>query len=134
MMRQAASAKKRPLIWGVTVLTSLDQNDLNSLGVQRPLPEQVVHLAQLAAKAGLDGVIASGGDVKAIKKAIGSKFSVVTPGMRLEVSQDDQKRAQTPWEARQNGADFCVIGRPVIEAKDPVQVIKSIYEKLEVKV
>jgi orotidine-5'-phosphate decarboxylase len=134
MMQQAASARKRPKLWGVTVLTSLDDSDLRTLGVNRPVPEQVTHLAKLAQQAGLDGVIASGGDVKAIKQATGASFAVVTPGMRLETTADDQKRAQTPWDARRNGADFFVVGRPIIEAKDPVQVVKSIYDKIEVNV
>jgi orotidine-5'-phosphate decarboxylase len=134
MMKQAASAKKRPKLWGVTVLTSLDESDLRSIGISRAVPDQVTHLAKMAEEAGLDGVISSGSDVKAIKKVTGPKFAVVTPGMRLEATSDDQKRAMTPWEARQNGADFFVIGRPVIEAKDPVQVVKSIYDKLEVHV
>jgi orotidine-5'-phosphate decarboxylase len=134
MMKQAASAHKRPKLWGVTVLTSLDDSDLRSLGVSRSVPEQVVHLAQQASKAGLDGVIASGGDVRAIKQAVGVRFSVVTPGMRMEATADDQKRAQTPWDARQAGADFFVVGRPILEAKDPVLVVKSIYDRLEVNV
>lgn len=134
MMRQSASAKKRPKLWGVTVLTSLDESDLRAFGVNRSVLEQVTHLAAQASQAGLDGVIASGSDVKMIKQAVGAKFTVVTPGMRLEASADDQKRAQTPWEARQNGADFFVVGRPIIEAKDPVQIVKSIYDKLEVHV
>ena len=134
MMKQAASVRKRPQLWGVTVLTSLDESDLKAYGVSRSVPDQVAHLAQMAAKAGLDGVIASGSDVKAIKQAVNADFTVVTPGMRLEVSADDQKRALTPWDARKNGADFFVIGRPVLEARDPIQVVKTIYEKLEVPV
>ena len=134
MMKQAAAAKKRPKLWGVTVLTSLDESDLRAYGVSRSVPDQVTHLAKQAESAGLDGVIASGGDVKAIKQAVGSKFTVVTPGMRLEATADDQKRALTPWDARRNGADFFVMGRPIFEAKDPVHVVKSIYDKLEVPV
>jgi orotidine-5'-phosphate decarboxylase len=134
MMKQAASVRKRPRLWGVTVLTSLDDADLRAQGVSRSVSEQVTYLAEQASKAGLDGVIASGSDVKAIKQAVGHEFTVVTPGMRLEVSADDQKRALTPWDARRNGADFFVIGRPVLEAKDPEKVVKEIYEKIEAKV
>jgi orotidine-5'-phosphate decarboxylase len=130
MMKQAASVRKRPKLWGVTVLTSLDDSDLKKIGVNRAVPEQVVGLAQLASKAGLDGVIASGSDAKMIKQAVGDKFEVITPGMRLEVSADDQKRALTPWDAHRNGADFFVVGRPILEAKDPVQVVRTIYDKL----
>lgn len=134
MMRQAASATQRPKLWGVTVLTSLDQSDLTAIGVQRTVSEQITQLAQLASKAGLDGVISSGSDVKTIKQAVGTRFEVVTPGMRLEASADDQKRAVTPWDARKNGADFFVVGRPIIEAKDPVAVVKSIYDRLPTSV
>lgn len=130
MMKQAASVKKRPKLWGVTVLTSLDESDLQTFGIARSVQDQVVQLARSASKAGLDGVISSGTDVKNIKKAVGDRFEVVTPGMRLEASADDQKRATTPWDARRDGADFFVVGRPIIESKDPVEVVKMIHEKL----
>jgi orotidine-5'-phosphate decarboxylase len=76
----------------------------------------------------LDGVIASVREAVDIKKACGASFEVVTPGIRLGAASDDQKRTQTPAEAMRSGADFFVMGRPVIEAQDPVGLIQQIYE------
>lgn len=132
MLKQAVALKKRPRLWGVTVLTSLGPSELRALGFHRPLPAQVNHLAHLASEAGLDGVVASVGEARDIKRNFGSQLTVVTPGIRLESSADDQKRTQTPAEARRSGADFFVMGRPILEAKDPVHVVKSIYDSLEI--
>lgn len=129
MLKQATAATKRPRLWGVTVLTSLDQGDLSAMGVRQSLEEQVIALAAQAKQAGLEGVIASGSDARRIKSRLGQEFTVVTPGMRWGPAADDQKRSQTPWTARRQGADFVVVGRPVIEAQDPVYVVKEIYQQ-----
>ena len=133
MMKQAAAAKKRPKLWGVTVLTSLDTADLQRLGVSRSLEDQVVQLAQQALAAGLDGIVASVREAALVRKACGATFEIVTPGIRLEAAQDDQKRAQTPSEAIQQGSTFFVVGRPITEAKDPAKAVKAIYDSIEVK-
>jgi orotidine-5'-phosphate decarboxylase len=130
MMAEAARLPKRPKLWGVTVLTSLDQSDLKRAGVSRSVKVQTQSLAKMAQKAGLDGVISSVQEAKIIKKACGSLFQVVTPGIRLASTSDDQKRVQTPHEAVQNGADFFVMGRPIIEAADPVQAVRMVYRSL----
>jgi orotidine-5'-phosphate decarboxylase len=130
MMKEAARVSKRPLLWGVTVLTSLDQKDLSRLGVTRPLKVQVHHLAKMAHAAKLEGVISSVEEARAIKKACGREFQVVTPGIRLANASDDQKRVQTPREAVMNGADFFVMGRPVVESPDPVATVQEIYQSL----
>ena len=130
MMKEAASVTKRPKLWGVTVLTSLDQNDLMQIGVSRTVKEQVEGLATLAKSSGLDGVISSVQEASLIKKACGKAFQVVTPGIRLAKADDDQKRVQTPKEAVDQGADFFVMGRPVTEAADPIATVKAIYKSL----
>jgi orotidine-5'-phosphate decarboxylase len=130
MMKEAAAVTKRPLLWGVTVLTSLDHKDLTRLGITRPVKEQVQHLATLAYSSHLDGVISSVQEAKAVKKACGRAFQVVTPGIRLAQASDDQKRVQTPKEAIANGADFFVMGRPIIESPDPVMTVQEIYQSL----
>jgi len=130
MMKEAARVPRRPLLWGVTVLTSLDQKDLSPLGVTRTLKVQVHHLAKMAHTAGLDGVVSSVEEARAIKKACGRDFQVVTPGIRLAKASDDQKRVQTPREAVMNGADFFVMGRPVVESVDPVETVQGIYQSL----
>jgi orotidine-5'-phosphate decarboxylase len=130
MMRQAAAARKRPKLWGVTVLTSLDQKDLKELGIQRRLEEQVQHLARNAQVAGLDGIIASVRESALVKNLCGKNFQVVTPGIRLVAGGDDQKRTQTPLDAVQAGADFFVMGRPITEAKDPLKAVQDVYTSL----
>jgi orotidine-5'-phosphate decarboxylase len=130
MMEEAAAVSRRPKLWGVTVLTSLDQKDLTRLGVERSVPNQVEALAKMAASAGLDGVVSSVQEVEIIKKACGNRFQVVTPGIRLARESDDQKRVQTPKEAMTSGADFFVIGRPVIESASPVATVQAIYQTL----
>lgn len=132
MMRQAASLTRRPKLWGVTVLTSLDQPDLEAIGVKRGVEDQAEALAKLAAQAGLDGVISSVREAKRIKKACGPKFHVVTPGIRLAASGDDQKRTETPAVAIEAGADFFVMGRPITEAKDPVEAAQAVLKSIEV--
>ena len=87
-------------------------------------------LAKLASSAGLDGVISSAEEARAIKNACGKQFQVVTPGIRLAYNSDDQKRVQTPREAVKSGADFFVIGRPVTQSHDPAAAVRAIYESL----
>ncbi|MDH5683726.1 MAG: orotidine 5'-phosphate decarboxylase, partial [candidate division WOR-3 bacterium] len=133
--------KKRPLILGVTVLTSLDEKSLALVsGYKKPLPVtgRVVALAKLAQKAGLDGVVASAREVPEIKKACGKDFITVCPGIRLPEETpitgiNDQARVITPNEAAKRGADYIVLGRPIIQALDPVSVIESVRKALETK-
>ena len=118
---------KRPMLLGVTILTSLSNEDRDELGWNANLSEQAIKLAILAKKTGLDGVIASAFEIKGIKKACGNSFKVITPGIRMpEHKSDDQARIMTPIEAINNGADFIVIGRPIVQASDPNMAIKNI--------
>lgn len=114
--------KKRPLLVGVTVLTSKGGPDT---------AKEVIKLARMAKKAGLDGVVSSAKETKRIKKICGKKFMVVNPGIRPSwAKQDDQKRVATPEEAVRNGADFIVVGRPITRAENPVMAAKRILEDL----
>lgn len=135
-----------PKVIAVTVLTSMDENNLKKIGVSDNMETQVLRLAKLSKDAGLDGVVASPSEVKSIRKNLGKDFLIVTPGVRpswadkngpsknsgpiLGLTQDDQKRVATPREAIDNGADFIVVGRPVIEAPDPVEAVKKILEEI----
>ena len=129
MMRASADAasenavktgKNRALIVGVTILTSLDQNDLSSIGVAGNVADQAVRLAELAQKSGLDGIVCSPHEIELIRKACGPDFTLVVPGIRPAGSASgDQKRVLTPKEARDLGASYLVIGRPITEAADP---------------
>ena len=142
MMKAAAEASKKislalgvrkPLILGVTLLTSINQEILErEIGVKKKLEEQVVHLAKLAKAAGLDGVVASPWEIKEIRKACGEDFVILTPGIRpVGKSSDDQKRVMTPQKAIKLGADFLVIGRPIRNASNPVEATKEILREME---
>jgi len=124
----------KPLILGVTVLTSLGQKDLNQeIGIPGPVEERVAAWARLAQTAGLGGVVASPHEVQAIRATCGPKFVIVTPGVRpAGVEPGDQKRVMTPGEAIREGADYLVIGRPIIKAADPQQAAREIILQMEV--
>jgi len=123
----------RPLLLGVTLLTSMDENGFQqNFGSKRSLTEQVVYLAQLAQTAGLDGVVASPLEIEPIRKACGDKFLIVTPGIRPKWAEnDDQRRITTPAEAIQRGADYIVVGRPIIAAEDPLAAAEMILEEMK---
>jgi orotidine-5'-phosphate decarboxylase len=142
MMKAAVEASKKissalgirkPLILGVTLLTSINQEILEKeIGIKKRLEEQVVHLAKLAKVAGLDGVVASSWEIKEIRKTCGEGFIILTPGIRpAGKSSDDQKRVMTPREAIKLGADFLVIGRPIRNAANPVEAAKKILREME---
>lgn len=124
-----AALKKRPEIWGVTVLTSLSDSDLFEIGFVRRTRDQVKHLAGLAKRCGLDGVVASVEETKELRSILGPKFRIITPGIRLpENAVNDQKRIATPSVARAAGSDFIVVGRPVVESKDPLLTAQAIMK------
>ena len=105
---------KRPLLIAVTVLTSMEQEELTAIGVQRPLEEQVLQLASLTKQCGLDGVVCSAREASALKQALGASFQLVTPGIRpANAELGDQRRVLTPVDAVRQGSDYLVIGRPI---------------------
>ena len=120
MLKLATSVENRPKIWAVTVLTS-----------QVTTPEEVVRRAKLAKECGVDGVISSPLEIETIKSNCGKEFEVVTPGIRPVKVSDDQKRVATPESAVKAGANFIVVGRPIIAADNPVEVAKNIYESIK---
>lgn len=125
-----AAAPARTKVVAVTVLTSLDRNDLGSIGVQADPGDQVRRLADLARDAGLDGIVCSGAEVKAAHKAWSNGYFVV-PGVRPEGSQvADQKRVVTPRQALDSGASILVIGRPITAAAKPADALRSIAATL----
>lgn len=141
MMKAAAeSARKtaealgrpRPLVIGVTVLTSMNDAAFAEIGVSRGIQAQVVHLARLAKESGLDGVVASPQETAAIREACGPDFQIVTPGIRPADQQgkDDQARTLTPKEAMAAGASYLVIGRPITGAPSPREAAEKILASL----
>jgi orotidine-5'-phosphate decarboxylase len=129
---RAGASGKRPLVIGVTVLTSLDQAALDELGTARPVLEQVVHLARLAQAAGLDGVVASPQEIRAIRAACSDTFLIVTPGIRpaSHSGADDQARTMAPAAAVAAGASYIVVGRPVTAAPDPRAAAEAIAAEI----
>ena len=122
-----------PILLGVTVLTSIDENGFQrNFGSERGLTKQVVYLAQLAQEAGLGGVVASPLEIEPIRKACGDRFLIVTPGIRPTWAEsDDQRRITTPAEAILRGADYIVVGRPIIEAEDPLEAAEMILDEMK---
>ena len=131
-MMEAAKKTVRDdvMLLGVTVLTSLDNSDLQNTGVDKTTEQQVANLASLAQKAGLDGVVCSPQEIEMVKTNI-PNLEIVTPGIRLQKSNDDQKRVITPSEAVAKGADYLVIGRPITGSSDPVKAVREILEGLQ---
>lgn len=123
--------KKKPLIVGVTILTSSDDSDLQEIGINRQVTKQVEILAKLAKEAGLDGIVCSPHEIKAVKSICGADFITVVPGIRPESSENnDQKRVMTPKEAIANGADYIVIGRPITKSENPQKAAEEIFNSL----
>ena len=116
---------------GVTVLTSMDDEALAGIGVNRSAAEQVFALTALASDAGLSGLVCSPHEAAKVKSIHGNQFKLVTPGIRpLGADAGDQKRIMTPRLAAEQGADFIVVGRPIYQAEDPESVVKAVLEDL----
>ena len=124
---------KEPILLGVTILTSLTEQEIKGeIGIERPLREEVLNLAQLAKQAGLKGVVASSLELEVIKKQLGSDFVVVTPGIRPSwyVTRSDQQRVVTPKMAFDMGADYIVIGRPIVQDPKPEKACEKIFAEI----
>jgi orotidine-5'-phosphate decarboxylase len=140
MMRAAAESASqaarhfgiaRPICLAVTVLTSLDRRALETeVGVPASVEAHVLRLAERARDAGLDGCVASPQEIRRIRNALGSRFAIVTPGIRTATADDDQKRVATPAAAVRAGADYLVIGRPITAAADPAAAAAAIIREL----
>ena len=139
-LAKSITKSQLPKLIGVTILTSMDNAALGEVGIAGPASRRVVKLARLAQKAGLDGVVASPQEVRAIRRACGKDFLIVVPGVRPEVGRssgragkrkaDDQARVATPAEAIRAGADYLVVGRPITGAPDPESAARSILEEI----
>ena len=140
MMREAVNALfleserlslLRPIVFGVTVLTSFAKQDLLEIGVPRSAKNQVCRLAHLAQKAGLDGVVASGNEVQLIRRALDKDFLIAVPGIRSQAdAKGDQKRTIGVRLARGYGANYIIVGRPILEAKEPVVILEKMLAEM----
>lgn len=123
---------RRPKILAVTVLTSLNKDDLKRTGVISGVENQVVRLAKLAQEAGMDGVVASPMEIARIRRECGKNLLLIVPGVRSQgETWDDQKRVLTPEEAMRIGADYLVVGKPIRDAKDPREAARQIVREME---
>ena len=119
--------KDAPLLIAVTVLTSMEDLDLLQIGINASPMEQVLRLAHLTQRAGLDGVVCSPQEVEILRNACGEEFKLVTPGIRPTGADfGDQRRVMTPTAAIRAGSDYLVIGRPITKADNPVEILRSI--------
>jgi orotidine-5'-phosphate decarboxylase len=130
MLRAAADAAEgRMKLLAVTVLTSLDEGDLERVGQRGPVSDQARHLARLAQENGLAGVVCSPHEIRNLRAECGPDFLLVVPGIRPPGSgSGDQKRVMTPSEALAAGADHLVVGRPITAAPDPVAAARSLFQ------
>jgi orotidine-5'-phosphate decarboxylase len=123
----------KPLLIGVTLLTSIQDQTLSEIGLTPGIPQHVSTLAKMAKESGLDGVVCSANDCTRLRQELGSDFKLITPGIRLEksdVASDDQQRIATPVEALQSGSNYLVIGRPIIQADDPLEKLAEISKQI----
>jgi orotidine-5'-phosphate decarboxylase len=125
----------RPRLLAVTILTSMNEKTMREVGIGGAAKARVVKLAQLSKTAGVDGVVASVQEARAIRKACGREFLIVTPGVRPKEKgsaskDDDQARTATPTEAIRAGADFLVVGRPILAAEDPRAATQAIVDEI----
>jgi orotidine-5'-phosphate decarboxylase len=136
MMRAAAEAQRNTapglLLLGVTLLTSLGPDDLAETGIADPPEGQVLRLARLAAAAGLTGLVCSPLELPRLRSQLPADFRIVTPGIRLpQGDRHDQKRVMTPAEAARAGADYIVVGRPILGAGDPVAAAQAVLADMK---
>lgn len=144
MMKKAVEAaretaekenKPTPLLLGVTVLTSLRDEDLREIGFASGTREQVLKLAELAKQAGIEGIVCSPQEIELLRKEFSSSIKIITPGIRPAWAEaQDQKRIMTPAEAIQKGADFLVIGRPITQSPNPAEAFTRVVKELETAV
>lgn len=121
-----------PLLIGVTVLTSMQQEDLVDIGLDNTPLQQVQRLALLAKQSGLDGVVCSSQESGALRGSLGADFALVTPGIRPSfASQGDQRRIMTPQQALSQGSDYLVIGRPITQASSPQAALDKILQEIQ---
>ncbi|MBN1299302.1 MAG: orotidine-5'-phosphate decarboxylase [Actinobacteria bacterium] len=123
---------KTPMLFAVTILTSLDNDDLKIIGFEKDFRLSVAGLADMAFKSGIDGIVCSPNEVIYLREKLGKEIYIATPGIRLvDDGSQDQKRISNPFAAIKNGADYIIVGRPVTQADNPADKVRSILEDIE---
>ena len=133
MLKAAAKEKGSKMkVFGVTILTSMTDEDIAQIGINSKISDEVLTLAGLAIKAGLDGIVCSPHEIEIIKKTYGNKLELIVPGIRPDgAEKGDQKRTMAPKEAIEKGADYIVIGRPISWSEDPAKASAEILKSLK---
>ena len=127
-------ADQRPLLVAVTILTSMDERELHSVGLHGSIEKNVQHLAWSAAGSKCDGVVCSAHEAELLRETRGPEFTLVTPGIRLpDDNANDQSRIMTPAKAIKAGADYLVIGRTITQSDDPIRTLQNINDNIEAK-
>ncbi|QHI95521.1 orotidine-5'-phosphate decarboxylase [Aristophania vespae] len=130
--QKTSTSQTRPKLLAVTILTSMNQQTLNAVGIADTPLDQVIRLGKMAIKAGADGLVCSAHEITALRDALGENALLVVPGIRPKGNQaDDQQRVMTPAQAAQAGADWIVVGRPITKAADPAQAARAIKAELQ---
>ncbi len=127
----AAQCQKPPRLVAVTVLTSMGDEDLLQLGIQLSVVAMVEQLVKITQQAGIKGVVCSAQEAAVVKKLTNSALSTVCPGIRLVNTEDDQTRVMTPSIAIQSGADYLVVGRPIVQSANPMGVLNDIHQQIQ---
>jgi orotidine-5'-phosphate decarboxylase len=118
-------------VFAVTILTSIGQHFLQDLGMRRGIRDEVVYLAKMAKRCGIDGIVCSAQEAGLVRKNLGRNFLIVTPGIRPQAAGDDQKRTATVKEAVKAGSNFLVVGRPILKSPCPSRVVKDIIAEFK---
>jgi len=127
-----AKFEKRPILVAVTILTSMTESDMEAVGLQGSAEENVLRLAKLTEKTGIDGIVCSPWEVLSLRNEVSENFKLVTPGIRpTGSSKDDQARVMTPRSALNAGSDYIVIGRPITQAKNPKAALQAICAEIK---
>jgi orotidine-5'-phosphate decarboxylase len=133
ILRAAVAERQDTKVLAVTVLTSYDESDMRDMGMKCTVKELVLHRAKKALELGCDGVISSGLEAKDLRSGLGEKLLIVTPGIRPgtnDFAKDDQRRISNAGDAIRNGADYVVVGRPIRDAKDPLEVVRQMHDEI----
>ncbi len=131
MIEMCASLNERPKLWGISVLTSFDEEVFALTGFKHDISSTMNKLSDLGARVGLSGLVCSGAEIEMLRKKFPSNMDIVVPGIRLENEADDQKRVITPKKAKELGADFIVVGRPILKSPNPNKTVEIILKELE---
>ncbi len=129
VIKAAVEEKSQAKVIGVTLLTSMEKEDIKEVSMGENIKETILHLTELGVGYGIDGIVCSAKDLSFLREKFPSLI-MVCPGIRLEKSQDDQKRTATPFYAVKSGADFIVVGRPIYESENPRAVVKKILKEI----